>query len=152
MIPQIVDIKTTNKTDREILLALVDGYNVLAQQVTLALQNIDMSDVVSDVGLTLDQLIKSGALKGEQGIQGNPGRVWRPTVDANGNITWALTDTGGTIPPPTNIKGPAGEPGTPGTPGTPGAAGVGVPAGGLAGQVLVKASDDDFDTEWRTIE
>jgi hypothetical protein len=35
-----------------------------------------------------------------------------------------------------------------GEPGEPGEPGVGVPAGGATGQVLAKASDDDFDTEW----
>ncbi len=33
-------------------------------------------------------------------------------------------------------------------PGIPGSPGVGVPEGGTTGQALVKASDDDFDTEW----
>ena len=32
-----------------------------------------------------------------------------------------------------------------------GAPGRGVPAGGLTGQSLIKASDDSFDTEWATI-
>lgn len=31
-------------------------------------------------------------------------------------------------------------------------AGVGVPAGGKAGQVLVKVSDADFDTTWQDVE
>lgn len=30
-------------------------------------------------------------------------------------------------------------------------AGAGVPAGGKAGQVLVKVSDADYDTEWQDI-
>jgi len=30
-------------------------------------------------------------------------------------------------------------------------AGAGVPAGGTAGQVLMKKTDDDFDTEWKDI-
>lgn len=38
-----------------------------------------------------------------------------------------------------------------GIPGIQGAPGVGVPAGGTTGQALVKASDDDFDTEWITL-
>lgn len=60
--------------------------------------------------------------------------------------------------------GPAGPPGPPGAdgadgaqgiqgpPGEDGAPGVGVPAGGLAGDVLVKSTGDDFDTEWATPE
>ena len=35
--------------------------------------------------------------------------------------------------------------------GTNGTNGVGVPPGGATGQALVKASDDDYDTEWATI-
>jgi hypothetical protein len=35
-----------------------------------------------------------------------------------------------------------------GTPGRPGDPGEGVPAGGSAGEVLAKATGDDFDTEW----
>lgn len=48
-------------------------------------------------------------------------------------------------------KGAPGEPGTPGSPGQDGedgAPGVGVPAGGATGQVLRKASNIDYDTEW----
>lgn len=37
-----------------------------------------------------------------------------------------------------------------GTQGDPGAPGHGVPAGGTTGQVLKKASDSDYDTEWGT--
>lgn len=33
----------------------------------------------------------------------------------------------------------------------PGPPGKGVPPGGAAGQVLAKASGDDYDTEWRTL-
>ena len=40
--------------------------------------------------------------------------------------------------------------GAPGSDGAPGQDGVGVPAGGNAGQVLAKASGSDYDTEWVT--
>jgi hypothetical protein len=43
-----------------------------------------------------------------------------------------------------------GEPGVQGEPGEPGEDGLGVPAGGLTGQYLVKASDADNDTQWIT--
>lgn len=49
-------------------------------------------------------------------------------------------------------SGPAGPPGPAGEDGADGAPGVGVPAGGLAGDVLVKSTGDDFDTEWATPE
>ncbi len=40
------------------------------------------------------------------------------------------------------------EQGLPGADGTDGVDGVGVNAGGTTGQVLAKASNADFDTEW----
>ena len=42
-----------------------------------------------------------------------------------------------------------GAPGTNGTDGTNGTNGVGVVAGGNLGQFLAKASNTDYDTEWR---
>ena len=53
---------------------------------------------------------------------------------------------------PKGDPGPAGSPGAPGPkgdPGDPGPAGPGVPAGGVAGQVLTKKSGTDYDTEWK---
>lgn len=41
-----------------------------------------------------------------------------------------------------------GAEGPPGPQGEPGPSGVGVPAGGMAGQALVKASGEDYDTQW----
>ena len=38
-----------------------------------------------------------------------------------------------------------------GSQGAQGLPGVGIPIGGLTGQALVKASDDNYDTEWATI-
>lgn len=57
-----------------------------------------------------------------------------------------LTVFGGVGAP--GARGAPGASGAPGAPGAPGAAGVGVPAGGTTGQVLVKASDADYDTQW----
>ena len=55
-------------------------------------------------------------------------------------------DTGDTGPQ--GLTGPAGPQGPQGVPGVDG---LGVPAGGLAGQVLVKVSSVDNDTEWQTV-
>ena len=44
----------------------------------------------------------------------------------------------------------SGYAGPQGVQGSQGDAGEGVPAGGTAGQVLAKASNDDYDTEWVT--
>lgn len=46
------------------------------------------------------------------------------------------------------IQGPPGPQGEPGPEGAEGPPGQGVPAGGTTGQVLAKASGDDFDTYW----
>ena len=63
--------------------------------------------------------------------------------------------TGGTGPQgevgpagPTGSTGPAGSKGDQGDPGPAGDDGEGVPVGGTTNQVLAKASDTDFDTEW----
>lgn len=52
------------------------------------------------------------------------------------------------------VTGPQGVPGAdstvPGPQGDPGEAGVGVGAGGTTGQVLMKSSNADYDTEWAT--
>jgi hypothetical protein len=58
---------------------------------------------------------------------------------------------GGTISGSVGVPGPAGQTGPAGPqglPGTPGAPGVGVPAGGLTGQVLLKVTDTSYDTAW----
>ena len=48
------------------------------------------------------------------------------------------------------IQGVQGEQGETGATGAQGAPGVGVPTGGTTGQVMTKASDTDYDTEWTT--
>ena len=52
------------------------------------------------------------------------------------------------VPGPQGQQGPAGSQGPQGVPGEPGAPGVGVPSGGLEGQILLKASDTSYDTVW----
>lgn len=67
---------------------------------------------------------------------------------------WGLVQsgTGGTQGPagpagPAGSTGPAGPTGPAGANGSPG---VGVPVGGTAGQMLVKKSGTDYDTQWIT--
>ena len=55
----------------------------------------------------------------------------------------AKGDTGAT-----GAQGPQGEKGDTGATGAKGDPGEGVPTGGTTGQMLVKASDADYDTEW----
>lgn len=71
-------------------------------------------------------------LKGT-GSGGGTGYTYTPSVSEEGIISWT-NDGGLDNPDPVNIKGPQGE------------AGQGVPTGGTTGQVLVKASSDDYDT------
>ena len=145
MIPNIVNIKTAGKSTDQLIAEIVEAINTLAQNMQLALQNVDMSDVISEYGVSLETLLQQGALKGETGTDGAPGRIWLPAVDDAGNISWTLTDTGGTRPQSVNIKGAKGDKGETGV------NGIGVPAGGSTGQVLVKLSDADYDTAWQTI-
>lgn len=51
---------------------------------------------------------------------------------------------------PTGPTGPTGPKGDTGNTGAAGAAGVGVPTGGVTGQVLTKNSNTDYDTTWGT--
>lgn len=84
------------------------------------------------------------------GGSGGQGTTFTPSVSQEGVISW--TNNGGLPnPEPVNIKGPTGETGATGATGATGPqgeAGEGVPAGGLAGQVLKKQSDSDYDTIW----
>ena len=71
--------------------------------------------------------------------------AWKPEVSPEGEITW--TRSASTTPPdPQNIKGPQGDKGEDGEQGKDG---VGVPTGGTTGQILVKKSNEDYDTEWQ---
>lgn len=110
---------------------------------------------------------------GEDGLDGAPGK---PGVDgkqveigtSSTQIQWRYKGETAwrTIIEKAAIKGPKGDPGkdgedgqdgAPGKDGAPGQRGlpgyngkngVGVPVGGTDGQVLAKASGDDYDTEW----
>ena len=69
---------------------------------------------------------------GQNGEPGADGTTFTPSVAQNGDISWT-NDGGKTNPQTVNIKGPAGQ---------------GVASGGTAGQMLVKKSGTDYDTEW----
>ena len=66
-------------------------------------------------------------------------------------IAGTITAITGTIDGSVGVPGPqgsAGSQGPQGPQGDPGAPGVGVPADGLEGQILAKASDTSYDTVW----
>lgn len=52
--------------------------------------------------------------------------------------------------PISKIPGPQGPQGEKGNAGPQGDPGAGVPSGGSANQVLVKATSNDYDTAWKT--
>ena len=68
----------------------------------------------------------------------------------SGTIEGTLTGSVG-VPGPQGPQGPVGPQGPQGQQGIPGPAGVGVPAGGLTGQILSKSSDLDYATAWTNI-
>lgn len=87
------------------------------------------------------------SLQGQGALQGDPGKDGKdaPTIakidiDENNILTTTLSDgttlTGGTIK---TIQGEKGNDGKDG---------ISIPKGGQPGQVLVKKSETDYDTEW----
>lgn len=70
--------------------------------------------------------------------------------EANGTLVQAMFMGSQVLVGEAGATGETGETGPAGETGATGATGPGVPAGGTTGQVLVKASGDDFDTEWAT--
>ena len=69
----------------------------------------------------------------------------------NGTFNSLIAGTlSGTVATP-GAQGPVGPAGPQGPAGSPGAPGVGVPAGGLTGQFLSKASNTSYDTVWTTL-
>lgn len=85
------------------------------------------------------------------GAQGLPGVS--PTVsvtDIEGGHLVTITEKNGTVSFDVldGEKGETGATGATGAPGADGADGVGVPTGGITGQVLKKRSAVNYDTEW----
>lgn len=73
--------------------------------------------------------------------------MWRPVVDSDGVLGW--TRSSETTPPdPISIKGKDGSTPVKGVDYFDGAPGLGLPAGGTEADLIVKASDADYDTEW----
>lgn len=83
----------------------------------------------------------NGGLKGNKGDPGKDApTITTVNVDENNVLLTTLSDgttlTGGTIK---TIQGEKGKDG------------ISVPKGGLTGQILVKKSKNDYDTEWKDI-
>ena len=97
----------------------------------------DKGDALTYSDFTPEQL---ASLKGERGEKGEPG-----STGATGATGAAFTYDMFTAEQLAALKG---EKGDDGDPGATGPAGVGVPAGGTAGQALVKLSNRDYSTYW----
>lgn len=81
---------------------------------------------------------------------GNSDNMWRPTLTAEGYIIW--TKSKETEPPaPMYVKGKDGKTPIKGIDYDDGKDGQGVAIGGNAGDLLVKVSDDNFDTTWKNL-
>ena len=84
---------------------------------------------------------------------GTTGQVLTKNSEFNGDATWQ-DPTGGTGSGEAGPKGdtgpagPKGDTGATGLTGPKGDAGLGIPAGGLAGQILSKISNTDYNTAW----
>lgn len=96
---------------------------------------------------------------GKNGADGENGATFTPNVNIDGELTWT-NDKNLPNPQPVNIKGEKGDAFTyddftpeqlealKGERGEQGVQGQGIAKGGTTGQILVKASDTDYDTEW----
>lgn len=85
----------------------------------------------------------------EPGGGGDSTLMWRPVVTSEGVLSFVRSSEINP-PDPVNIKGPAGYTPQKGIDYNDGANGVGVPEGGDDGEIIVKVSGADFDTEWVT--
>lgn len=81
------------------------------------------------------------------GSGGSSDLLWRPIVSAEGVLSF-VRSTEITPPDPVDIKGPAGYTPQKGVDYFDGADGIGIPEGGEDGQVVVKTSGFDYDTQW----
>lgn len=81
---------------------------------------------------------------------GNSDMMWRPSLSEDGTLTWTRSKE--TDPPgPMIIKGEDGYTPIKGIDYVDGKDGQGVPVGGRPGEVLVKITDENFDTTWKSM-
>ena len=77
-------------------------------------------------------------------------RFWRPNVDEDGVLSWTMSKDKNP-PEPVVIKGQDGYTPIKGVDYDDGEDGKGVSPGGAAGDLLVKLSDENYDTTWKSI-
>lgn len=81
---------------------------------------------------------------------GTSDMMWRPSLSEDGTLTWVRSKE--TDPPgPMVIKGEDGYTPIKGVDYVDGENGVGVPIGGKPGDILVKLTDDNYDTTWKSM-
>lgn len=97
-------------------------------------------------------------IKGENGVNGKDGKTGAKIIsqtfqgtDANGGNVYLQTFDDGTTTTFTAPKGEQGEQGEQGRQGVQGQNGIGIPQGGATGQILIKASEMNYDTMWKDI-
>lgn len=85
---------------------------------------------------------------------GDSNLMWRPVISLNPDsglyqLGWTRS-TESNAPAEVIISGPAGKTPVKGIDYFDGSPGIGIPSGGHVGDVLVKASENDYETEWKT--
>lgn len=76
--------------------------------------------------------------------------LWRPAITAEGILTWVRSKET-EAPEPMIIKGADGYSPIKGVDYFDGVDGAGVPIGGKSGEILVKLTDDNYDTTWKSM-
>ena len=91
-------------------------------------------------------------LQGPQGAQGPQGPAGADGTNGTNGLDGAVGPQGPQgVQGETGATGAKGDKGDKGDTGATGASGVGIAAGGLVGQVLLKASTTDYDTAWSVL-
>ena len=124
-----------------------DGFSPLASVTPVS--NGALIEITDVNGTT-----QATVLNGTNGTNGSNGvgisNIAFKETDANGNNVYTITLDNSNSYDVTCPIGPTGATGNTGATGATGPAGPGVPDGGSTGQVLVKRSWADYDTEWQT--
>jgi len=120
---------------------------------------VEKTEEITVVESPKEQIIISEGVRGEKGADGEQGadgvdgadgasayQVWLDEGNAGTEADFLLSLKG--ADGEQGADGADGADGEPGQDGADGEPGVGVPAGGNNGEILAKASGDDYDTEW----
>ena len=139
-------------------LRIINEYLIdFEKKVRHALSNIDeenlsetLADALKSTGNRLTELEENkGGGKGDTGETGPQGETGPAGPQGPQGEKGDKGDTGETGPQgETGQAGPQGLQGETGPQGPAGADGIGIPAGGATGQILIKKSETDYDTEW----